>query len=164
MVGWLLSSSGLDGRTVAERGVRARIAAPDRVGASRSSGASAMVGRCGGVRACSRAHLCRASHALSRGTAKQGLVGFFGPDKGRAGRCAGNEPPQPEAGHGRARASGPAKRELVSFALCDEVPERPTADALLEKTLELAVMAREVAAPSNAVRVGDGWAYTEHKE
>ena len=58
----------------------------------------------------------------------------------------------------------PAKRELVSFALRDEASERPTADALLEKTLELYVMAREVAAPSNAVRVGDGWAYTEQKE
>ena len=58
----------------------------------------------------------------------------------------------------------PAKRELVSFALRDEASERPTADALLEKTLELYVMAREVAAPSNAVRVGDGWAYTEQEE
>ena len=42
---------------------------------------------------------------------------------------------------------------------------RPSADALLEKTLELALATRtEVTAPSNAVRVGDGWAYTEEKE
>ena len=59
----------------------------------------------------------------------------------------------------------PAKRELVSFAMRDEASERPTADALLEKTLELAVATRsEVVAPSNAVWVGDGWAYTEQKE
>ena len=57
----------------------------------------------------------------------------------------------------------PAKRELVSFALCDEPSERPTAEALLAKTLELG-RAGEVDSPSNAVRVGDGWAYTEHKE
>ena len=54
----------------------------------------------------------------------------------------------------------PAKRALVSFALRDEPSERPTAEALLEKALELA----RGGAPSNAVRVGDGWAYTEHKE
>ena len=59
----------------------------------------------------------------------------------------------------------PAKRELVAFAMRDEALERPTADALLEKTLELALATRsEAAAPSNAVRVGDGWAYTEQKE
>ena len=57
----------------------------------------------------------------------------------------------------------PAKRELVSFALCHEPSERPTAEALLAKTLELG-RAGEVDSPSNAVRVGDGWAYTEHKE
>ena len=57
----------------------------------------------------------------------------------------------------------PAKRELVSFALRDELSERPTAEALLEKTLEL-VRGVEGGAPSNAVRVGDGWAYTEEKE
>ena len=57
----------------------------------------------------------------------------------------------------------PAKRELVSFALRDEPSERPTAEALLEKTLELAKKS-EGDAPSNAVRVGDGWAYTEQKE
>ena len=57
----------------------------------------------------------------------------------------------------------PAKRELVSFALRDELSERPTAEALLEKALELARRG-EVGAPSNAVRVGDGWAYTEQKE
>ena len=57
----------------------------------------------------------------------------------------------------------PAKRELVSFALCDEPSERPTAEALLEKTLELA-RGIEGGTPSNAVRVGDGWAYTEQKE
>ena len=57
----------------------------------------------------------------------------------------------------------PAKCELVSFALRDELSERPTAEALLEKTLEL-VRGVEGGAPSNAVRVGDGWAYTEQKE
>ena len=57
----------------------------------------------------------------------------------------------------------PAKRELVSFALRDEPAERPTAEALLEKVLELA-RGGEAAAPSNAVWVGDGWAYTEQKE
>ena len=57
----------------------------------------------------------------------------------------------------------PAKRELVSFALRDEPSERPTAEALLEKTLELA-RGIEGGTPSNAVRVGDGWAYTEQKE
>ena len=61
----------------------------------------------------------------------------------------------------------PTKRELVSFALREAASERPTAAALLQKTLELAQssVAREVAAPaSNAVRVGDSWAYTEQKE
>ena len=53
--------------------------------------------------------------------------------------------------------------ELVSFALRDEPSERPTAEALLEKALEL-VRGIEGGAPSNAVRVGDGWAYTEQKE
>ena len=57
----------------------------------------------------------------------------------------------------------PAKRELVSFALRNEPSERPTAEALLEKTLELARRG-EGGAPSHAVRVGDGWAYTEQKE
>ena len=56
----------------------------------------------------------------------------------------------------------PAKRELVSFALRDE--QRPTAEALLEKTLELARGCDEGGAPSHAVRVGDGWACTEQKE
>ena len=55
------------------------------------------------------------------------------------------------------------KRELVSFALCDEPSERPTAEALLEKILELE-RGREVGTPSNAVQVGEGWAYTEQKE
>ena len=44
----------------------------------------------------------------------------------------------------------PAKRELVSIALRDEPSERPTAEALLEKVLELAQSsstARDVAAP-----------------
>ena len=58
----------------------------------------------------------------------------------------------------------PAKRELIFSALCDEPSERPTAEALLEKTLELARGCDEGGAPSNAVRVGDGWAYTEEKE
>ena len=65
----------------------------------------------------------------------------------------------------------PTKRELVSFALRDAASERPTAAALLQKTLELAQSPEleqspaEFAAPaSNAVRAGDGWAYTEQKE
>ena len=74
----------------------------------------------------------------------------------------------PIPGHDARTIKDSAKRELVSFALRDEPSERPTAGALLEKTLELArssAMAREVAAPaSNAVRVGDGLAYTEEKE
>ena len=62
----------------------------------------------------------------------------------------------------------PAKRALVSFALRDEPWERPTANALLVKTLELArsasMMRSEATVPSNAVWVGGGWAYSEQKD
>ena len=67
------------------------------------------------------------------------------------------------AGRDARTIGDPAKRELVSFALRDEPSERPTAGALLAKTLELAG-GIEGGAPSNAVRVGDGRAYTEQKE
>ena len=45
-------------------------------------------------------------------------------------------PPTP--GSDASTIEDPAKRELVSFALRDETSERPTAEALLEKALELA--------------------------
>ena len=44
----------------------------------------------------------------------------------------------PTPGRDARTIEDPAKRELVSFALRDEPSERPTAEALLEKTLELA--------------------------
>ena len=58
------------------------------------------------------------------------------------------------------------KRELVAFALREEPSERPRAEALLQKTVELEAVAMrsKVGMPSNAVRVGDGWAYTEQKD
>ena len=60
------------------------------------------------------------------------------------------------------------KRELVSFAMRDEPSERPTADALLEKTLELArssaMRASEDGAQSNVEWGRGGLAHTEQKE
>ena len=83
---------------------------------------------------------------------------------GRCGRLEISSGAEQRAGERQCLTSARDPRSgIVSFALCDEPSERPTAEALLEKTLELA-RGIEGGTPSNAVRVGDGWAYTEQKE